>query len=253
MPEPMLELAEKAARTAGEFLRNTADFRVDSSIGKDIKLSTDRESERIIIEMLSGTGITILSEERGEIDEGTDLRWIIDPLDGTANFWRGMRDLCCVSIALWRGDEPLLGVVYRFDRDEMYSGVVGEGSWMNGAPIATSATGSLSDAFLITGFPVHSDFSREGIGEFLSAASKFKKVRMLGAAALMGSLVAAGKADVYSEKGIMLWDIAASTAIVLAAGGSASLEIHGDRTCDCKLFANKSLESEYNAQIVRIL
>ncbi len=79
---------------------------------------------------LSETGYPILSEECGEISSGavSQFYWIIDPLDGTVNYWKGLKELACVSVALWDQNEPVLGVIYRFESDELYCGVVGDGA-----------------------------------------------------------------------------------------------------------------------------
>lgn len=248
MYEAEMKRAMQAAKTAGHHLIAHYAPKVDSSIGKDIKLSADRESEQILIDHLAPTGDPILSEERGEVagnDVAGGLRWIIDPLDGTANYWRGLTDLACVSVALWKYDEPVLGVVYRFARGELYHGIVGQGAYKNDVPIRTSKTTKLSDAFLATGFPVKRDYSDESLGRFLRAIQHFKKIRMLGAAALMGSLVASGELDAYTEEQIMLWDIAASTAIAKAAGAKTDIVMLEDHQCICRLFATDELYQEF--------
>lgn len=241
-----LELAIKAARTAGDFLRENYNPEVDSQIGKDIKLSYDKKSEQIIIDILSETGIPILSEEKGMIGERTQGKmWIIDPLDGTANYWKGIKELACVSIALWENGKPILGVINRFSQNEIYSGVVGDGAWLNGVKIHTSYTENIKDAFIATGFPVKRDYDAESLNRFIKQVQSFKKVRMLGAAAIMGAFVAAGKIDVYIEEQIMMWDIAASSAIVKAAGGIIDVTPTEEDKCICKLFANETLYEEY--------
>ena len=95
------DLAMKAAVKAGEFLRDNYQFHVDSQVGKDIKLSSDKKSEEIILNILKESGIPVLSEECGMVGEAGAKGWIVDPLDGTANYWKGMKELACVSIALW--------------------------------------------------------------------------------------------------------------------------------------------------------
>lgn len=241
------DLAVEAALKAGAYLKDKDLPRIDSQTGKDIKLSSDKKSEEIIINILRDTDIPILSEECGVVGEKKASRvWIIDPLDGTANYWRGMKELACVSVALWENGEPVLGVVNRFQQGELFSGIVGEGAWMNGEVIHTSTTSHISDAVLATGFPVKRDYGSESLQSFIGQVQKFKKVRMLGAAAVMGAFVAAGRVDVYAEDQIMLWDIAASSAIVKAAGGVADiLPLESDQ-CICRLYANESLYEEYN-------
>jgi len=241
-----LETAKIAAVAAGDFLENNFDPQIDSEYGKDIKLSYDKKSEKIIIDILKETGIPILSEECGEIEGSLmGLKWIVDPLDGTANYWKGAKDLSCVSIALWKDKEPILGVVNRYHVNELFSGIVGEGAWLNDVLIHVSNTKDIGSAFFITGFPVNRDYGSDSLYEFVSNVQRFKKVRMLGAAAIMGSFVAAGRADAYHEKQIMLWDIAASSAIVKAAGGYIDVKLLKDYQTDCHLFANEDLYRTY--------
>jgi myo-inositol-1(or 4)-monophosphatase len=137
--------------------------------------------------------------------------------------------------------------VYRFFTDEMYSGIVGTGAWKNEMPITTTGETNIGKAFLATGFPVKRDYSKTSLDGFVRDVQRFKKVRMLGAAAVMGSLVAEGKLDVYMEDEIMLWDIAASSAIVKAAGGCIRIEYLPEYKCICKLFANDELLENYYA------
>lgn len=248
MYENEMALAIRAAKAAGQHLLEHYAPRVDSSIGKDIKLNADRESEQILVDILAETGYPMLSEERGAIagqDAADGLRWIIDPLDGTANYWRGLTDLACVSVALWQGDAPVLGAVDRFAKGELYHGIVGQGAYLGDTPIHVAQTTNLADAFLATGFPVKRDYSDEGLTQFLHQIQRFKKIRMLGTAATMGVLVASGKLDAYTEEQIMLWDIAASTAIAKAAGATTEVQMLEDHQCICRLFATKELYDAY--------
>lgn len=251
MYKEKLELAIRAAKAAGTVLNAGGTVTVDSFKGKDIKLSADKESERTIVRILrSESRYAILSEECGEI-AGTDhcgLRWIIDPLDGTANYFKGLKELTCVSIALWENDVPVLGVVYRYALDELYYGMAGKGAYCNGMPLAPSSVSNVQNAVIATGFPVHRDYSTEGLMSFVQTVQRFKKVRMLGAAAIMGTLVAAGKVDAYYEDHIMLWDIAAAAAITAAAGGEVQIRHLEDHMCVCKLFANRTLMEDFHAE-----
>lgn len=248
MFEKELEAAKKAAKESGEYLKQYVDIHVDGADGKDIKLSSDKNSEKILLQHLQPTGIPILSEECGLVNGSeSELCWIIDPLDGTANYWKGMRELACVSVALWENGEPVLGVVYRFDRDELYYGVVGDRAYCNGQVIHTSDVDKTSDAVIATGFPVHRDYGTESLTAFIGQVQRFKKVRMLGAAAIMGTLVGAGRIDAYMEDEIMLWDIAAAAAIVKAAGGIVEIEQLTDYKCICKYFANEKLREDYGS------
>jgi myo-inositol-1(or 4)-monophosphatase len=246
-----LELAKRAAMEAGTLLTKKEGIYVDFSGGKDIKLSSDKASETIIIDILKESNIPILSEECGYISkQGNEYLWIIDPLDGTANYWKGLDELSCVSVALWKNDEPILGVVYRFATDELYYGVIGEGAFKNEKPITTSVVEDASKAVVSTGFPVYRDYSDDGLIRFVKQVQCFKKVRMLGTAAIMGAFVAEGKFDAYMEESIMLWDIAGSAAIVKAAGGALQIQRLDDYKCVCRLFANNKLMEDYNAKSI---
>ena len=251
MFEKELELAVRAAKTGGAFLRRRENIHVNSSEGKDLKLSSDRESEAAILSLLrSESAYPVLTEERGAVGKPNEsgLRWIVDPLDGTVNYYRGLLDLCCVSVALWRDDVPLLGVVYRFEADELFTGVCGEGAYCNGLPIRVSDAARLEDSIIAAGFPSYRDYGTESLLAFVRKVQRFKKVRMLGAAAIMGTYVAAGRIDAYCEEHIMLWDIAAASALVKAAGGEVSIQLLEDGACDCRLFASRELMEGFDAE-----
>ena len=251
--EKEYNLAMEAARLAGDYLKGLREVLVDCQEGKDIKLEADRESEKRILSVLQTSQIPVLSEECGYTGIRRENRiWIIDPLDGSANFWKGLRELSCVSVALWEGGKPLLGVINRFWQNEIYSGIVDEGAWLNGHSIKTSDVSRIDSAILATGFPVKRNYSENSLKEFITNVQHFKKIRMLGAAALMGAFVAAGKIDVYMEEQIMLWDIAASSAIVKAAGGTAEIRFLEKEQCVCSLFANQVLLEAYKDCIKNI-
>lgn len=248
MYESELELARKAAKAAGEFLREKRGIRVDVLEGKDIKLSSDKLSEKIIMDLLEPSGIPILSEEYGFKGQEGRVCWIVDPLDGTINYYKGFDEMACVSIALWADQMPVLGVVYRFMKEELFWGVSGFGAFLNGSPIKPSSVKTTKEAVMATGFPVKRDYDTESLGRYIRQVQRFKKVRMLGAAAIMGTFVACGRFDAYFEEGIMLWDVAAAAAIVSAAGGSVYLKMMDDNQCICRCFATTELEGDYDAQ-----
>lgn len=222
-----LDLAVRAAREAGALLRDAfhRDKAVLSQKGRDIKLQADRDAEAAILKILGSSAHGVLAEESGEHGElDTDLPvWIVDPLDGTMNFSRGI-PLCCVSIALSQRDNPLLGVVYDFSADDLFTGIVGEGAWHNGEAMSVSGITESPKAILSTGFPVNFAPDDAGMLAFAERIRRFKKVRMFGTAALSLAYVACGRVDAYSEEDIMFWDIAAGLALVLAAGGHVQME-----------------------------
>lgn len=209
------ELAKSLAKETGEFLKSQTIKNVDSLKNKDIKLELDKLSEKRIIETLrSNFDYSILSEEAGLMGEikANQPYWIIDPIDGTMNYSRDF-PFACVSIALWINDEPILGVVFDFYKDELFSGLSGSGAYLNEVPIKTSDIKEKSKAVLMTGFPVYMDFSIDNLISYVSEMKEYKKIRMLGSAALSLCYVACGRADAYREENIKLWDVAAGVAI----------------------------------------
>jgi len=230
----LLHLAESAALLAGAQLRSRrGEWReMTASAGRDVKIAADRNSEALLVERLAASGIPLYSEEAGAIGAKAPARrakkadpplWIIDPLDGSLNYHQGI-PLCCVSVALYEGPRPVLGVVYDFNHDEMFCGLAGRGAWLNHALIEPSRTELVSRAVLATGFPVRGDFSTAAVQRFVGEAQEFRKVRLLGSAALSLCYVACGRVDAYREDGIRFWDVAAGLAIVEASGGLVSVE-----------------------------
>lgn len=227
--EKELNLAIRASRQAGERLHELAlgEPTILSASGRDIKLQADHASEAIILQMIAReTPYPVLAEESGEVgdvpggDEGTF--WVVDPLDGTFNFSRGV-PLCGVSIALIDRKEPVLGVIYDFNRNELFSALASGDGKLNNTPLRVSTTTEIGQASLATGFPVNRDFSDEALIRFVHQVQPFKKVRMIGTAATSLAWVACGRFDVYMEEGIMLWDVAAGLALARAAGAEVRL------------------------------
>ena len=222
-----LSVAKEAATVAGEYLQKASKSRVKiiDEPDRDIKLEADIESEKIIIDILKGKSkFPILTEEQGFVNisnvaEEEEYKWIVDPLDGSMNFARGF-DICCVSIALWENNNPILGVVYDFNREELFTGLISEGAWLNDNKIYASKISMESDAVLATGFPVSMNFSQKSLSAFTKNFSKYKKIRMIGSAALSLAYVASGRFDIYREKNIKIWDVAAGLALVKASGGA---------------------------------
>ena len=190
------------------------DFKSDIDVVTEVDFKCEETISKILREETPDYGIIA--------EEGTNFPgekvWIVDPLDGSLNFSRSI-PLCCISIALWKEMEPLIGVVYDFNRDEMFTGLVGEGAWMNGKQINISNIKDKNNAILCTGFPVNTDFSDKALLDFVRDVQSYKKIRLLGSAALSLAYVASGRADVYHEKDIAIWDVAAGIAIVKASGG----------------------------------
>lgn len=218
-----LVLASKAARMAGEFLRGRSEDTegIEMEVGRDIKLAADRKAEALILGVLNvGADLPVLAEESGASGVLSGLYWVVDPLDGSANYNRGL-PLCAVSIALMRNDEPVLGVVYDIGTGALMTGGEGLAAMLDGVPIRVSGVSEKSSAILATGLPVMADYSADSLQAMAADFAVWKKVRMFGTATLAAAYVACGRVDRYAENGARLWDVAAAMAIARAAGGRA--------------------------------
>ena len=225
--QPLVELATHAASEASKLLKNhyrQAAAGTTSAVGKDIKTQADVAAEELIISILSESGIPVIAEETASdvLLQGDDAMWIVDPLDGTMNWTRGF-PVASVSIALWEKGQPRLGVIEDLFNDRVFVGEIGKGANCNQVGISVSSVEKRSDAVLATGFPVLRSFETDDLNMMIRQLQSFKKVRMIGSAAMSLSYVAEGVFDVYSEENIMLWDIAAGLALVKAAGGDYAM------------------------------
>jgi myo-inositol-1(or 4)-monophosphatase len=221
-----LELAKDAATAAGDCIRGIDPGNIIRNDGRDLKHQADIVLNTIINEYLNKySSFPILSEEGiKDVENFHDTPlWIVDPLDGTVNFSRGI-DMSCVSIALWKNDHPIFGVIYDFNKSNLYCGIVNEGAWCNERKISVSGITSTQKAILLTGFPVQRDFSSKSIKSFIFYIQNFKKVRLLGSAAISLAYLASGHADAYIEEDIYIWDVAAGLALVLSAGGEINIK-----------------------------
>lgn len=225
-----LAIAEGAAQAAGQLLvQGGQNLRfVDSDEAKDVKLRADREAEKLVRSLLAErTLLPIIGEELGG-DPNLPLQntpyWVVDPLDGTHNYLREV-PVCCVSIGLLQGLQPLLGVIFDFNRNELFTGISEPSGNMqiNGHTAKPNWAATLDQASLNTGFPVGKQFSKDNLSAFMAKISTFKKVRSVGSAALGLAWVAAGRFDAYYEESIRLWDVAGGLALVRAAGGVHSI------------------------------
>jgi myo-inositol-1(or 4)-monophosphatase len=219
-----LEAALSAAKQAGEVLR--AGFGAEHAItykGEvDLVTEIDEAAERVIREELLGTFPTygMLAEEGGELAGEEDARWIVDPLDGTTNYAHGLA-IFCVSIALERAGEVVLGVVHDPMREETYVAERG-GATLNGEPIKVSDTDELIGALIATGFPHDRSEMPGALDLFGRFAVLTRGMRRLGSTALDLCYVASGRLDAYYERGIWPWDIAAGSLILEEAGGKVT-------------------------------
>ena len=178
----VIEIAKKAGTAIMDVY--ASDFDIQIKDDRSPLTEADIRSNAIINEGIKKVtpDVPVLSEEGREIpfDERSiwESYWLVDPLDGSMNFSRGI-DYCCVSIALWQDSNPILGVVYDFNRNEMFSGLVNGGAWLNGNPISTGHVNEKSNAVLATGLPLAMDLSKKSLSRFSREISKYKKIRMI--------------------------------------------------------------------------
>ena len=234
----LLELSKQIARQAGQELLassskflNTYTHSIDHP--KEIKSIADRFLEEDILKEIRQIGLPILSEESGYIHAPTESNYcfIIDPLDGTFNYVKGLGP-SAISIALWRDNKPVFGVIYNLSDQKLSWGGCEISAYCEDQPISVSTTTVIARASICSGFPVRFDSASDIEAlKYLRTIRSFAKVRMLGSAAISLLHVANGSADAYSEKHIMLWDVAAGLAIVEGAGGRYSLKETGSDWC----------------------
>lgn len=215
-------LVSEAATVLRGFDRRQAQQVVSRKLGsRETKFAADAMLETFIAERLAVTGLSVLSEESSPPDaaELRDLFWVVDPLDGSVNYARGSGPYA-TSVALWRGDRPVFGVIARGDDGTVLSGGAAFPSRTGPAVLRVSRTALCERATIATGLPARFslDDARQRQG-LIGDIADFAKVRMIGSAAVSLCLVASGAVDYYTERGIMLWDVAAGLAIVEGAGG----------------------------------
>lgn len=226
----LLEIVKKTASNAALMLDQLRQdrclgYEFDPLLEREMKADADRIIESVILKDLSKTGVPVLSEESYDAfsDSGSGKRFIVDPIDGTVNYVRGI-GFATVSIALFDDDKPLFGVLAIDPGAELVWGGPRIGSFYAGNPIEVSGQTEKNKSILCTGIPARLDLADANQKEkFLSNITEFAKVRMLGAASISLFNVAKGSADCYVEQDVMIWDIAAGLAILLGAGGEYHL------------------------------
>jgi myo-inositol-1(or 4)-monophosphatase len=244
--EHELSIAKKAALNAGHLLlknKNKLKKELFSS-NKDIKLNADILSENLIKEILEKESIfPILAEESGKSSNDMgETFWVVDPLDGTANYARDI-PICCISIALIDNLQPTIGVIYDFNNDHLYEGSSVSNAYLNDTQISVSKIANANEGILITGLPNDTDYSDNALLSMIKDFQDWRKIRMIGSAAMASVYVASGKAEVYKETKTFLWDIAAGAAIVGAAGGKAIITNQNENYQVDVCFSNADLKT----------
>lgn len=222
----MLDFTIDLARAAGALLlaRFEQERSVEAKGRTDVVTDADRASEALIVGAIRDRfpQHTIVAEEGSGTPGDGEWSWLIDPLDGTLNYLHGL-PIYSVSLALLRGGEPELGVVYDPSRDELFAAARGAGARLNGRRLTVSGTAELGRALLTTGFPYNRHQQPDNnLREFAHLLLRTQDIRRPGSAALDLCAVAAGRSDGHWELGLSPWDTAAGALIVLEAGGTLS-------------------------------
>ena len=186
----------------------------------DIVTVADKACESLLISHIKEVYPThsILSEESGSTNEGSEWRWVIDPLDGTTNFGSGL-PVFAVSVGVEHNGETVAGVVFAPYLNEMFHAVKGQGAFLNGRPIQPSDNERLSRAVVATGFPVDKDSTPDNNLDNVERIMPLDRgLRRLGSAATEICYVAAGFLDAHWELNLHLWDVSAALLIADEAG-----------------------------------
>ncbi len=224
MSDP-LAVCEAAARAGGRVLQEwIGRFAVSSKGPRDYVTEADvaaqREVRRIVLEAFPDHGF--VGEESlpgGETEGKEGCRWIVDPLDGTTNYVKGI-PAYCTSVALARGNEILVGAIYDPARDECFTARAGGGARLNGQPIKAAGTVDLEEAVVAVSFPARVDESSPAVRDFLAVLPEALAIRRSGSTAINLAYVACGRFDGFWVRRINSWDVAAGLLLVAEAGGS---------------------------------
>tara|TARA_B100001123_G_scaffold433636_1_gene558713 strand:- start:292 stop:1077 length:786 start_codon:yes stop_codon:yes gene_type:complete len=188
----------------------------------DFVTASDKKVEKVLIEELQKArpNYSILSEEVGKIDNDESFKWIIDPIDGTANFLHGIPHFA-ISIGLEHEQEIVCGIIYDPIKDEMFVAEKGKGAYLNNQRMRVSSRSKLEDCIIFTGGPKREAENKDlALKEYNNFSSKVLiPIRKLGSASLDMAYVAAGRCDGFWQRNLNYWDIAAGIILVKESGG----------------------------------
>jgi myo-inositol-1(or 4)-monophosphatase len=225
-----LAAAIRAARAAGKIMRDhwQKPKRVNSAEAHDIKLELDVRCQKTIGKILFAAfpEISLLGEEGCSGNPDSDYRWVVDPIDGTVNYFFGMPH-AAVSIALQQRQEKkyetTLGVIYDPFTDELWTATRGGQTKLNGKIVRVSRRAKIGEAMVAMGFSKSKENLEKSLPHLIRLARSALKIRLMGSAALELAYVASGRLDLYVERTINLWDIAAGALMVECSGGEMFL------------------------------
>jgi myo-inositol-1(or 4)-monophosphatase len=221
-----LDVAIEAARAAGQLLRENfhQPLLVNSAEKHDIKLEIDVRTQELITRLLLERfpQHALYGEEGIVGDQSAEYQWVVDPLDGTVNYFYGIPHFC-TSIALRQDQEVIVGVIYDPVRDELWAVSKETKPTLNGREFRVSERAQLSEAILSVGLSKTGVTIDAGMPLLQDMVHRARKCRLMGSAALDMAYVACGRFDAYIEQGVSLWDIAAGSLLVQNAGGRVEM------------------------------
>ncbi len=234
-----LTTATRAARAAGALLRDHFGLvrEVNEFAAHDIKLELDVRAQTLISDTVLGAhpDHAFLGEEGIGGDAASEFQWVVDPLDGTVNYFYGIPHFC-TSVALQRKlpdgtAQTLVGVIYDPMREELWATSAGPETptMLNGATVRVSERARLGDAIVSVGLAKVSETISANMPVLQEMTHSVRKCRMMGSAALDLAYVACGRLDAYIEAGISVWDVAAGILLVQNSGGTVRLEPRTDK------------------------
>ncbi len=253
---PYLDAAVAAARAAGALLKDhfLVERRVNEFAAHDIKLELDVRAQDLITAMILARfpDHAIYGEEGVGGNQASEFQWIVDPLDGTVNYFYGIPHFC-TSIAVRRNEKILAGVIYDPMRDELFTADSEDGTaLLNGAPILVSARTQLSEAILSIGLAKVTETIDRNLPVLEQMIHRVRKCRMMGSAALDLAYVACGRLDGYIEAGISLWDVAAGILLCENAGGKTEMQPRRDNPDKYSIIASSGHIAEVSESGQRI-
>lgn len=213
-------------RLTGNFIRkesmnfdaNAIEFKGLNDLVSYVDKNAEKQLVRNLKKLIPEAGFT--TEEETINSKGEVYNWIIDPLDGTTNFIHGI-PVYAISIALYEGDQPVIGVVYEINRGEMFYTYKGGAAYLNNKEIRVSVRTALADCLLATGFPYYQfDKQAKYMQLFSEMMQKCHGLRRIGSAAVDLAYVACGRFDAFFEYNLNSWDVAAGAYLVQQAGGN---------------------------------
>ena len=252
----IIKACMKASRSLIRDFGELENLQVSSKGPGDFVTSADKRTEKIIVSELQKAHpeYGIITEESGIINKtNTKNRWIIDPIDGTFNFLKGIPQFA-ISIALEKESEITCGVIFNPILNEMFSAEKGNGAYLNNSRIRVSIKKKIQDALIVTGGPKQASKIKEEIfSEYIKVSNKVSNVRKFGSAALDMAYVACGRFDGYWQRELNYWDIAAGIVILKEAGGFVDF-FEADRSLPLKrnvLASNSYIHDELKDLIVK--